>query len=74
MNRRARRPVTAHLRKFSERPIVVVEPHSDGWLVISPRGHCWVHADLGNAFADARTVAEGFGAWVLTTNQHQQEE
>ena len=34
---------------------------ADGWLVLAPRGHGWLHATLSAARADARWLARNLG-------------
>jgi hypothetical protein len=34
---------------------------ADGWLVLAPRGHGWLHATLTAARAEARWLARIFG-------------
>jgi hypothetical protein len=31
------------------------------WLVLTPKGHAWLHATLGAARADAQWLARNFG-------------
>jgi hypothetical protein len=34
---------------------------ADGWLVLAPRGHGWLHGSLSAARADARWLSDNFG-------------
>ena len=42
------------------RTVVRIERERDGegWLVLTPNGHGWLHGDLNTAIADAREIAE----------------
>jgi hypothetical protein len=48
---------------------VCVERERDGltWLVITPRGHGWLHGSFKAALDDARAVAAGFGVSVISS-------
>jgi hypothetical protein len=35
------------------------------WIVLTPRGHGWLHATLGEAVAEAKTLAAGYGIGIL---------
>jgi hypothetical protein len=41
------------------------ELDGEGWLVLTHRGHGWVHGDFNAALHDAAVVAAGYGvsAW-----------
>ena len=39
---------------------VFVIESADGWLVLAPRGHAWLHATRAAALADAEWIAREF--------------
>jgi hypothetical protein len=49
--------------RFPVREFVRVQYASDGdgWLVLTHRGHGWLHGDHAAAIRDAKEVAIGFG-------------
>jgi hypothetical protein len=64
--------MTAVILRFPSRPPSVrVERENgqggQGWLVLAPRGHAWLHGAFPEALADARDVAVGFNAIVRSS-------
>jgi hypothetical protein len=53
--------MSARIIRFPQRnaaAIFVREIPGDGWLVLAPRGHGWLHGDLASAVEDARWLSE----------------
>ena len=43
------------------------ERDAEGWVVIGPRGHGWLHGDFHGALDDARWIAAGYGVAVQSS-------
>ena len=56
---------TAGILKFPPRAIILSEAPEGGWLVLTPRGHGWLHGSRRDAFADARWFGRNHGLDVL---------
>jgi hypothetical protein len=60
--------MSAIVLKFPPPPIRVQrERDGDAWLVLTPRGHGWLHGDFRAAMLDAQEVARGFGLTVRSS-------
>jgi hypothetical protein len=64
--------MTASILQFPQRHKrsirVVRERAGAGWLVLTPRGHGWLHGSYASAIADAQWLAANHG---FTTPTHQ---
>jgi hypothetical protein len=49
---------------------VFVLSTADGWLVLTPKGHGWLHATLGAARADARWLSDNLGGLPIRELEH----
>jgi hypothetical protein len=58
--------MTAHLIKFP-RQFITITSAEDGWLVLTPRGHGWLHGSRRSANADARWLSKNLGLAVFET-------
>jgi hypothetical protein len=43
------------------------ERGSEGWLVLTPAGHGWLHGSHRDAMLDAGEIADGFGLTVRSS-------
>jgi hypothetical protein len=51
------------------RPFVVtVKRDGPAWLVVTCRGHGWLHGGFDEAFLDAVTIAAGFGGFTVVSS------
>ena len=58
--------MSARIIKFPQRAVFVTEGDG-GWLVLTPRGHGWLHGDRRSADADARWMGKNLGLAVFET-------
>ena len=60
---KSQQAMTAQVIQFPPRAafVVYVVNDADGWLVLTPRGHGWLHSDQREAVEDATTIGAGFG-------------
>jgi hypothetical protein len=61
--------VTTAIIRFPPRRAAAVceERDGDGWFVLAPRGHGWLHGSLAQACADARWLARNLGLPIRVT-------
>lgn len=60
--------MSAIVLKFPPPPIRVQhERDGEGWCVVTPKGHAWLHGDFCAAMVDAEEVAAGFGLTVRSS-------
>jgi len=61
-------------RRKPER-IEVVREHDGGcWLVLTPRGHGWLHGGLADALKDAASLARNYGCTIAIITELRPEE
>jgi hypothetical protein len=55
--------MSANVVRFPARSVaaIFVMAAEDGWLVLAPRGHGWLHGDLRAALRDARWLSWNLG-------------
>jgi hypothetical protein len=61
--------MSAIILKFPVRESVRIRHDSsgDGWIVVTHRGHGWLHGGFQDAFRDAVVVAAGYGVSVISS-------